>query len=81
MVPEDPFRPSSRVEWRADRERDTKKIGVLGCAMPDEPCFNTFAGNTTPAMRTLILASTAVRWAAVRTNPDLRYTPEPGCSP
>jgi hypothetical protein len=27
-----------------------------------------------------ILASTAVRWAAVRTNPEFRYTPAPGCS-
>jgi hypothetical protein len=47
----------------------------------DDPCFRTFAGNTMPAMRTPILASTAVRWAAVMTNPDFRYTPEPGCSP
>jgi hypothetical protein len=47
----------------------------------DEPCFKTFAGNTTLAMRTLILASTAVRWAAVMINPDFRYTPAPGCAP
>ena len=39
----------------------------------DDPCFRTFAGNTMPAMRTPILAS--------MTNPDFRYTPEPGCSP
>src|SRR5262245_45778225 len=47
-----------------------------------EPCFRTFAGNTgntIPAMRTPILASTAVRCAAVMINPELRYTPEPAC--
>jgi hypothetical protein len=44
------------------------------------PCFKTFAGNTAPAIRTLILASTAVRWAAVMINPDFKYTPAPGCS-
>jgi hypothetical protein len=45
-----------------------------------EPCFRTFAGNTgntIPAMRTPILASTEVRCAAVMINPEFRYTPEP----
>src|SRR6266516_6448698 len=45
----------------------------------DEPCFRTFAGNTgntPPAMRTPILASTAVRCEAVMINPEFRYTPE-----
>ena len=46
-----------------------------------EPCFKTFAGKSTPAMCTLILSSTAVRWAAVTINPDFRYTPEPDCPP
>src|SRR5262245_66686060 len=32
-------------------------------------------------MRTPMLASTSVRWAAVRINPDFRYTPEPDCPP
>src|SRR5262249_48977723 len=38
----------------------------------NEPCFKTFAGKTTPAMLTLILASTAIKWAAVMINPDVR---------
>jgi uncharacterized RDD family membrane protein YckC len=46
-----------------------------------DPCFRTFAGNIAPAIRTLIAASAAVGWAAVMTNRDFRYTPEPGCSP
>ena len=46
-----------------------------------EPCFKSFAGKATPAMRTLMSASTAVRWAAVMINPDHRYTPEPDCPP
>src|SRR5262245_39613260 len=46
-----------------------------------EPCFKTVAGKTTPAIRVLILASKAVRWAAVMINPDFRYTPEPDCPP
>src|SRR5215510_7957399 len=49
-----------------------------------EPCFRIFAGNsgnTIPAMRTPILASTAVRCAAVMINPEFRYTPEPVCCP
>src|SRR5262245_40093256 len=48
----------------------------------EEPCFRIFAGNagnTIPAMRTPILASTAVRCAAVMINPEFRYTPEPAC--
>src|SRR5262249_5029428 len=47
----------------------------------NEPCFKTFAGKTAPAMLTLMLASTAVRWAAVMTSPDVRYTPEPDALP
>src|SRR5262245_30692767 len=50
----------------------------------DEPCFRIFAGNagnTNPPIRTPILASTAVRCAAVMINPEFRYTPEPVCSP
>src|SRR5262245_22070566 len=46
-----------------------------------EPCFRTVAGKTMPAMRAPMLASTAVRWAAVIINPDFRYTPEPDCPP
>src|SRR5262245_2998751 len=67
-------------------------FGVTSCSVaisPDrlrstsstEPCFKTFAGKTTPAMRALIFASKAVKWAAVMTNPDFRYTPEPDCTP
>src|SRR5262249_12758130 len=49
-----------------------------------EPWFRIFAGNsgnTIPAMRTPILASTAVKCVAVMINPEYRYTPEPVCSP
>src|SRR5438874_7202279 len=47
----------------------------------NEPCFKTFAGKTTPAMLTLMLASTAVKWAAVMISPEARYTPEPDAAP
>src|SRR5215468_4851389 len=49
-----------------------------------DPCLRTLAGNTgntKPAMRTPILASTAVTCEAVMINPEFRYTPEPVCSP
>jgi hypothetical protein len=58
--------------------------GPLKSTSSDEPCFRTFAGNTgntKPAIRTPILASTAVRCEAVMINPEFRYTPEPACCP
>src|SRR4051794_19946660 len=47
----------------------------------NDPCFKTVAGKTPPAILTLMRASTEVRCAAVITNPDLRYMPEPDWAP
>jgi hypothetical protein len=77
----EPHRPqpssTSAIASRSDQQQT--QVYILGRTLLQNLRGNT--GNTTPAMRTAILASMAVRSAAVMINPEFKYTPEPACSP